>query len=103
MRDDPPRCPWVRWAIPTAAQRRQAPWFCCASHRLRYWGTGRKWLAQAVETGFISLDDLRRHPVEFFGRVEATGGAPEEGPEGEHRQGAKRHLSVTCTFPDTTP
>jgi hypothetical protein len=52
--------------------------FCCAGHRSRYWGTGRKWLAQAVEAGFISLDDLRRDPVEFFrrsGRTDVVEGA----------------------------
>jgi hypothetical protein len=62
------RCPWCDRPFRPRRNGGKPQRFCCAGHRLRYWGNGRKWLAQATEAGFLSLDDLRCDPAEFFGR-----------------------------------
>jgi hypothetical protein len=65
-------CAWCGHSFRARQNGGKPQRFCCAGHRSRYWGTGRKWLAQAVEAGFISLDDLRRDPSEFFRRSGGT-------------------------------
>ena len=53
------QCAWCRTEIGESRNRGSRKRFCCPEHRYAYWAAARRWVAEAIEAGLLSVADLK--------------------------------------------
>ncbi len=97
-------CAWCGRSFMARRSGGKSQRFCGATHRWQFWGAARDWAARAVEAGFVSYDDLKHDPAEFFGRgaaiADADGGEPRRGESPSQRNA---HVPATRSYSHGVP
>lgn len=52
-------CAWCGALLASGRRRGSARRFCTTGHRQAYWAAARRWVARAIESGLISVQDLK--------------------------------------------
>lgn len=53
-------CLWCDRPITRKHRRGSEQKFCSAAHRMAFWTAARRWVARMIESGSLTLEDLKR-------------------------------------------
>lgn len=54
-------CLWCGKMLPTRRRRGSEQKFCTAGHRGAYARAARRWAVKALETGLVTLEEIKQH------------------------------------------